>query len=73
MQKQREPLKRLVEIFGGSLRSYLAGRTKCGERTPIWQWQVSGGRARGVMLTLYCLLSTRRRAQIRRALGDRVQ
>jgi hypothetical protein len=72
MQRQREPLDRLARLFGGSVRSYLAGRTKLGERTPIWHWQVSGGRARGVMLTLYHLLSTRRRAQIRAAL-DRVQ
>lgn len=66
-QVQRWPLDRLIEIFGGALtpvpRKIL---------NPKWQdahmWWVSGERAVGVMMTLYVLLSPRRREQIGRAL-----
>lgn len=61
-QKSREPLDRLVWMFGGRI-----SRRKRGE----YQWRVSGPRARGIMLTVYVWLSERRRAQVDRAFsGD---
>lgn len=58
-QVQREPLDRLARLLGG--RIYWRGDR-------IHQWVVTGGRARGVMLTLYPLMSPRRQTQIRAAL-----
>lgn len=62
-QVQREPLDRLARVFGG--------RVLPVKQHPRWNlchyWGVSGSRARGVMLTLFVLLSTRRRQQIRAA------
>lgn len=62
-QKDIETLVRLQSLFGGKLglvrtRGFLSHT-----------WTVSGSRARGVMMTLYGLLSNRRKAQIRRALA----
>jgi hypothetical protein len=61
-QVDPEPLYRLQLLFGGRIQL----RTN---RRPIYEWQVHGARARGVMMTLYSLLSARRRGQIRQALG----
>jgi hypothetical protein len=55
---------KLLKLFGGSL--YRKRNTSGSEQV---QWQVNGGRARGLMMTLYTLLSPRRQAQIARALG----
>lgn len=51
-----EPLNKLQALFGGTVR---------GE-----DWRVTGPRARGVMMTLYPLVSSRRKEQIRRALSE---
>jgi len=59
-QKHRETLDRLSSCFGGRVTAR-RGRN-------IWLWKVYGSRARGVMLTLYSLMSSRRQQQIRRAL-----
>lgn len=66
-QKHNEPLLRLQQMFGG--RVYARPNTKFGTTdrvagAPLWCWYVCGARARGVMLTLISLLSSRRRAQI---------
>lgn len=63
-QNERETLDRLKALFGGAVRSYPNTH-----RDEFFQWYVSGTRARGVMMTLYLLLSTRRQAQIRKALS----
>lgn len=63
-----EPIKRLVDIFGGSV-SFLPARGK--QRQPVWQWQLSGARARGVMLTLYSMMSQKRKSEIAGALPGR--
>lgn len=56
-QKNLEPLQRLVRLFGGRIYSV---------KNRDWAiWQISGPRARGVMMTLYSLMSKRRRGQIR--------
>lgn len=65
-QVNKEPVQRLQNMFGGSLTLYAPRNSKHSE---IWRWQVCGARARGVMMTLYSLLSVRRKQQIRRALG----
>jgi len=64
-QVNPDPLIRLIEIFGG--RAIL--RPERGNKSPIWVWQVSGPRARDVMMTLYSLLSLKRQEQIEAALG----
>ena len=62
-QVNMEPLVRLQAWFGGRI-----GRTHTRE-FPINTWTVTGSRARGVMMTLYSFMSSRRKEQIRRALG----
>ena len=66
-QVEREPLDRLREMFGGTI-TY---RTPKANQQPYFRWDVSGVRARGIMLTLYVLLYSRRQSQIRRALGKK--
>lgn len=64
-QVNREPLERLTRLFGGGI--YLT-RPKVRRWNECFRWHVSGTRARGVMMTLYALMSARRQAQIRKAL-----
>ena len=69
-QKHRECLDRLTEVFGGNVtlirpKGRMASGLPC---NPIWDWHVTGVLARGVMMTLFSLLSAWRKAQIRRAL-----
>lgn len=63
-QVQREPLERLQAMFGGNIR--LSRRSS--PRQDIYWWWVNGARARGVLLTLYGLMSPRRQWQFRMAL-----
>lgn len=66
-----EPMCRLYMMFGGKLstRSKRFNRaTGIGSRDQII-WYVSGARARGVMQTMYKLMSPRRQDQILKALG----
>ncbi len=65
-QLQRAPLERLAACFGGRIYA----RTTPGKKR-IYVWQATGTRARGVMLTLFILMSPRRQAQIKRALDRR--
>ncbi len=69
-QKDPEILLQLKEMFGGYLnhqdRRY-ASRAGTAEYE-IWNWGLTGPRARGVMLTVYPFMSERRKAQIRDAL-----
>jgi len=65
-QVEPETLWRLREMFGGVVSH---ARQPDGVRQGIWQWQLSGVRARGVMMTLYSLLSERRRIYIREELA----
>lgn len=64
-QIQREPLERLQRLFGGRV-SVMRQGTKP-DASPLWRWRVSGPRARGISMTLYSLMSTRRQGQIRDA------
>lgn len=64
-QNNPEPLVRLHKMFGG--RKPFIYRPAAGNRKDCWRWYVSGTRARGIALTLFCLLSARRRLQIYKA------
>lgn len=59
----REPLEQLQRLFGGRI---ITRPHSTWGKEPIYEWAAFGGRARGIMLTLYAMLSERRRAQIRR-------
>jgi len=64
-QVAKEPLTKLQDIFGGTL-SWIERQQP--HHNDQWRWKVSGARARGIMMTLYALLSSRRQEQIREAL-----
>src|SRR5258708_40224830 len=57
-QVQREPLERLQQMFGGSLNQY----------NGYHRWGLYGTQAAGVLMTLYTLMSPRRKGQIAAAL-----
>jgi hypothetical protein len=63
-QVQKSPLEKLQSLFGGSL--IFVSRPH--PRKNIWAWCIRGHQAAGVSMTLYSLMSTRRREQIRVAL-----
>jgi hypothetical protein len=68
-QVDREPLDRLLGMFGGRICV-----VKATERwNTCHHWYTSGSRARGIMMTLYPLLSARRQEQIRKALQAATQ
>lgn len=58
-QKQKEPLERLQKIFGGAIYT---------EKTTMYRWQTNGSLARGIAMTLYSLMSPRRKEQIKKML-----
>ena len=69
-QKDPELLHKMRRLFGGSVgprkvRSVIRGKHYTGTS---YAWQISGPRARGFLMTIYSLLSARRREQIRRTL-----
>lgn len=61
-----DPLAKLQELVGGHLRKKDAQTVTSND---YWIWWTSGSRGRGIMLTLYKLLSSRRQQQIRKAFG----
>jgi hypothetical protein len=66
VQVQREPLERLQRLFGGVVK---VRASRISTHRPRHVWRVCGARARGVMQTLYSIMSPWRRQQIERALG----
>jgi hypothetical protein len=66
-QVQREPLERLQRIFGGKI-FYYDYSHKYPTHSPVYRWQVSNAAARGVMMTIYFLMSTKRKLQIKKVL-----
>ena len=66
-QVQREPLDHLQELFGGTITLII--RKRGGKSKDIFLWKLRGWYGIGVMLTLYCLLSLKRKTQIKRVLG----
>lgn len=68
-QVQKEPLERLQRYFGGSITDHPYGNRKNPKWSHAYDWRISGPRARGVMLTIYSLMSPKRKEQIITALG----
>ena len=66
-QVQKWPLDKLQQLFGGNFRRRLHSK-KNPNWSDQWTWAVTGTRAVGVMMTLYCLMSPRRQEQIKVAL-----
>lgn len=65
-QVQKEPIERLAAMFGGRI----TRRTTKGHGTqPIWVWALPNRRSIEIMMTLYVLMSPRRRQQIETALA----
>jgi len=61
------PIARLQELFGGSI-VYKVKKTP--NHKPQWHWNAHGQRARGIMMTLYPLLSIRRQEKIQECLSN---
>lgn len=61
-----EPLMKLQRLFGGSIKKRQGQKINYSD---FYLWFTSGPRSRGVMMTLYILMSKRRQAQIDKALG----
>jgi len=62
VQVQREPLDRLRRLYGGYL--YVQSRPPGSRHQSIWKWGLTGHRGIGLMMSLYGLMSPKRRAQI---------
>lgn len=60
-QNQKEPLDRLVKLFGGHL--WLKPPTGF-SKLPIWTWKLPARRSMEVAMTLYVLMSPKRQEQI---------
>ena len=60
-QKQREPLEKLLECFGGRIYAY--------KKRDLYLWMLRGKPARPVMETLLPMMSTRRQEQIKKSLA----
>lgn len=64
-QVNPDPLIRLMSVFGGRT---VKRKLQKPNHQPCWVWYTYGARARGIALTLYTLLSDKRKAQIRAAI-----
>lgn len=69
-QLRRDPLEKLAVLFGGPL-YFRQNPGNPLSNKGIWTWSLHGSMARGVMMTLYLLLSQYRRSQIKLALVGR--
>jgi hypothetical protein len=68
-QVQREPLERLQKFLGGTISFYKYGAvTYNSTKDGLYMWFTSGARARGIMMTIYSLMSLRRKEQIKNLL-----
>lgn len=67
-QVNKEPLEKLLTLFGGHIYTRMPSKNGIGKQQ-IHTWVVTGPRARGVMMTMYTLLSKRRQQQVKAALG----
>ena len=62
-QVQAYPLHRIARLFGGPVTYRAPGRYQP-QQSGYYRWAISGSNARGAMMTLYVLMSPRRKAQI---------
>lgn len=60
-QVQKQPLEKLLELYGGSI-----SFRHPSQRTSIWQWCLYGNKSIGLMMTIYSLMSSKRKEQIKR-------
>lgn len=65
VQVNKEPVLLLQVLLGGTLVHKSRGG---GPRQDVWSWIATGARGRGIMMTLYPLMSERRQQQIFHAL-----
>ena len=68
-QNEREPLERLVTIFGGTINVERHAGSDRPNRKTIWYWSLTGKKAVPVMEAVLPFMSARRRVQIFVALG----
>ncbi len=68
-QKIIEPLEKLQRIFGGHIYPYVLRNQGQPERH-YYKWQPSGSISRGIMMTIYSQMSSKRQAEIRKALNS---
>lgn len=61
-QVNREPLEKVQQFLGGTIRAHTPSLKKRNTST-CWRWAVSGKRARGVLFTLFPFLSSKRKQQ----------
>lgn len=66
----RDVIGRLAGLVGGRVYGPTNRRDLERGHQPIWRAQVKGPKAAGWMMTIYRLLGTRRRSQVRRALAS---
>lgn len=62
-QGSDEPVEKMQRLFGGKIHKRWPGKSRGWQEQNLWY--LYGGKAVGVMLTLYPILSSRRQAQIR--------
>src|ERR1043166_2303525 len=70
-QVNKEPVSKLMALFGGSLRQYHDAHDPTiykKRRHQTWVWWGTGSRARGVIMTLYPLMSVKRQRQMHRVI-----
>lgn len=65
-QVQKEPLERLKRMFGGPIKPKHQSKNPRASRA--WRWTFSNTKGVSLMMTLYDLMSTKRKAQISAAL-----
>jgi hypothetical protein len=65
-QVQREPLERLQAMYGGSLARYQ--QLSNPRANAFYRWTLMGPDARGLMMTIYSLMSPKRKRQIEKVL-----
>jgi hypothetical protein len=66
-QKDPELLHRMRAFFGGSVAPIIYHRDP---PFTMWRWSISGCRARGFLMTIFCMMTERRKNQIRKAIGN---
>jgi abortive infection bacteriophage resistance protein len=76
-QKDPECLQRLAAMFGGNVhartyknKAFIGTKYERLHHLEMYSWEVCGSVARGIMLTLFSLMSRRRKDQILKALND---
>ena len=63
-QVQKEPLERLQKLFGGKLKLRQPPINARVNTQPFWTWYIDSDTAIAVMMTIYVLMSPKRKAEI---------